>query len=147
MQERFDSAATGRALVELGKQLDTVSGDDAATLCASIRECGAIQRLVDLLDHSQPLVYRMATMVLANSAALEVDPLGAQSSKRMILNAGGFPKVVAKVFSEEPTTIMYACGAVQNLCFADLRCVETLQRMGADARLQQLSQSADPRIA
>ena len=89
----------------------------------------------------------MATMVVANIAALEVDPNGAASSKRMIIAAGGFEKVIQKVFGREGTTMMYALGAVQNLCCADRRCVETVQIMGADARLERLSLSHDERIA
>lgn len=147
MREDLNTAATGRSLVELGKALDASSDEMAATLCASIRECGCIWRLVKLLDHSETIVHRMATMILANTAALEVDPVGAASSKRMILEAGGFVKVLTKIFAEESTTIMYALGAVQNLCCADLRCIETLQRVGAEVRLLELSKSPDARIA
>ena len=143
-----DVATTTHAIVSLGKALDAASEEEAALICAAIRECGAIQRLVDLLDHSEAVVHRMATMVIANVAALEVDPLGAAMSKLMILEAGGFSKVVGKIFAaQEGTTIMYSLGAVQNLCCADLRCVETLQRTGADVRLLELSSSPDARIA
>ena len=148
LMQAGDVETTTRAIVALGKAVDAASEEEAALLCAAIRDCGAIQRLVNLLDHSEALIHRMATMLIANAAALEVDPHGASRSKRMILEAGGFTKVVGKIFTAtESTTIMYALGAVQNLCCADLRCVETLQRTGADVRLLELSRSPDERIA
>ena len=109
------SADPTSALEELAELIDAAEGEWASALGSYVRSAGIIADLVDLIDHDDQQIYALAMRVLANLCSDAVDP---QSSitKEVVREHNGFPRLLPHCYNEDLVALMYALGAIQNLC-------------------------------
>lgn len=127
-------------LLQIAQIVDSSFGSRSAQLCAVIVNAGGIAHLAVLCGHPREWLHQTAMLVLGNLAA---DSVEVQSAFQ---DAGGFENLVPHLFSDNPSTVMFALGAIRNTC-SDPDCVGIMQKQGAMRRLQDLARSEDPVIA
>jgi hypothetical protein len=118
-----------QCLLQLAQIVDSAFGSRSAQLCIIIVEQGGVAHLAELCGHPREWLHQTAMLVLGNLAADSVD---VQAAFQM---ADGFQHLVPHLFSDNPSTIMFALGAIRNTC-SDPDCVGIMQKQGAMRRLQ-----------
>ena len=112
-----------------------------------MRENGGLTQIAALLESTQASVHRSAILLLGNLCTAAVDPLGCELTKRQLKPSGCFARLIPHLWSSSLGTLLYTLGAVQNTCATDIEFIQMLERQGAIRRLEQLTISADPRVA
>ena len=108
--------AVSNALGHLATIVDTLYGEDAEAFCEYLRVAGAVSAICDLcVSHPAPEVHHQTLMLLGNLASEAVDSQ-ASLTKAIIRRHGTFEVMAASLFSSDWTTLVYALGAVQNIC-------------------------------
>ena len=132
------------ALVQLAMIVDFSYGEDAAQLCDLLRTQLVLDRIIELVDHPEPLIHQTALLLLGNLSTEAVDPQS-ELTKQRFKERDGFPKLIPHIFSDQALTVAYALGAIQNTC-TDIEYVAHMQQSGAIVRLQDLVQCDQPQI-
>ena len=132
------SADPTPALEELAELIDSAEGEWASALGSYARSAGIVADLIELLGHSDPQIYALAMRVLANLCSDAVDP-DSWRTKEVVRLHNGFPQLLPHCFGEDPIALMYALGAVQNLC----TCIEYTEMVTTPLRerIGELSES------
>ena len=129
-----DEDLQNSAVPALAELIDGSTAAEAEAVGACVRECGALEPLLNLLD--RPCTEQDALRIIGNLASNAVDPQAVET-KRLLFELGAFPMVLRRIFSSSGPTIVYALGSVQNMC-ARREYALHMQQMGADARLREL---------
>jgi len=127
-----------QCLLQLAQIVDSAFGSRSAQLCIIIVEQGGVAHLAELCGHPREWLHQTAMLVLGNLAADSVDVQAAFQT------ADGFQHLVPHLFSDNPSTIMFALGAIRNTC-SDPDCVGIMQKQGAMRRLQVRPLAPPPR--
>ena len=109
------SADPTSALEELAELIDAAEGEWASALGSFVRSAGIVADLVELVGHDDAEICALAIRVLGNLCSDAVDP---QSSvtKEVVRKHNGFPRLLPHCYNEDLVALMYALGAIQNLC-------------------------------
>ena len=111
-----DEAERDDALASLAEMVDGAFGDDGIDLGAEVRANGGIALLSWLLADPSPEVQQMALMILGNLCSDSVDA-NSRATKALLLQTGGARAILSCVHTEDPAVLLFACGALQNLCY------------------------------
>ena len=103
------------ALEELAKLIDAAEGEWASALGSFVRSAGTVADLVDLIDHEDAEICALAIRVLGNLCSDAVDPQSS-ATKEVVRKHNGFPRLLSHCYNEDLVALMYALGAIQNLC-------------------------------
>ena len=122
--------------------------EDLNSICRQIISGGkTIEVLCLLLEHDNRQINTDALLILGNMVIDSVaGPHGAAATKMRIDVTGGFPKLLAHLYSEDGTTLLYAVGAIMN-ALLNVEQVALAQSLGVMPRLQELAGSTDPELA
>jgi hypothetical protein len=137
-----DGEALASLLYELAERLDNASGDTAVALCEELRASGAVAVISHLLTHSAPQIHKLAISLTGNLASGDIDS-HADSSKRLLKQAGAFDHLLRHLFSTHKGTLRHALCAIQNMC-TEIGDVEKLKKAGGMERLQHIVGLAHP---
>ena len=138
-----DHATQVWAVHELANIIDRSEGNRAAAVGEAIRDFGAAEPLLDLLD--RPDTLQGALRVIGNLASDAVDAQ-AEETKHLLHELGGFRRVLPCIHvTDDDQTLIYALGAVQNMC---TRCeyARHMREQSADTRLLQLTKSSNATV-
>ena len=130
-----------RALEGLALLIDSSPEEDLSELCRLVRERGGCEALTALIADSSSVVHQNAMLVLGNVASERVDP-ACEATKQLLRTCGTIDYIVPHLWSEVYDTVLYALGALLNLC-ADICYVEMLQEQQVPERLQEIAQCGD----
>ena len=133
-----DEPTQNRAVGRLATLIDDATTDEAKQLGECVRDHGALEALLTLLE--RPSTEQDALRVLGNLASNAVDP-NAADTKRMLFEMGAFDTILQRIYSQSGATVVYALGSVQNMC-ARREFALHMQATGADTRLRQLYSSS-----
>ena len=122
------------ALTRLASLIDEATIDEAQQLGECVRNFGALEALLNLLE--RPQTEQDALRIIGNLASNAVDP-NAADTKRLLFEMGAFDKILQRIHSESGPTVVYALGSVQNMC-ARREFALHMQATGADTRLRHL---------
>ena len=132
------------ALASLSEIVGSAYGDDGAAIGEAVRANGGPAILTWLLADPDPYIQQLALMVLGNLCSDSVDSYSGLT-KLALLGCGGARAVLSCVHTEEPAVLVFACGALQNLCYergwAELVVVHNVHR-----RLESLLQHGDQMV-
>ena len=131
-QDGLQAKAT--AVNTLANIVDRCEGDAAEAVGRAIRDFGAIDPLLLLLDEEQ--TQQDTLRVIGNLASNAVDRC-ADETKRLLHDFNAFPRVLRLIHSPHNATVLYALGAVQNMLVKP-EYAKLMQNEQADARLRQL---------
>ncbi len=109
------SADPTSALEELAKLIDAAEGDWASALGRYARSAGIVADLVELVGHDDAEICAIALRVLGNLCSDAVDPQSG-ATKEVVREHNGFPRLLPHCYNEDLVALMYALGAIQNLC-------------------------------
>jgi len=137
-----DGEALASLLYELAERLDNASGDTAVALCEELRASGAVAVISHLLTHSAPQIHKLAISLTGNLASGDIDS-HADSSKRLLKQAGAFDHLLHHLFSTHKGTLRHALCAIQNMC-TEIGDVDKLKKAGGMERLQHIVGLAHP---
>jgi hypothetical protein len=140
-----DQESLCQSLSSLAALIDTSFGDAASAICAMMRSCDAVAKLVRLLEHDAPTVHQHALVLLGNLASYDVDPVGAKQARRQLREVDGFQKLLPHLDSSDHMTLVYALGAIQNTC-CEIEYVYAMQQQGLIGRLQRFVASGDEHL-
>jgi len=104
------------ALASLADMVDGAFGEAGAQMGLAMRANGGIALLSWLLADPSPEVQQMVLVVLGNLCSDSVD-YDSQATKTLLLQSGGARALLSCVHTENPEVLLFACGALQNLCF------------------------------
>ena len=104
------------ALASLADMVDGAFGEAGAQMGLAMRANGGIALLSWLLADPSPEVQQMVLVVLGNLCSDSVD-YDSQATKTLLLQSGGARALLSCVHTEDPEVLLFACGALQNLCF------------------------------
>ena len=107
-----DEEAQANAASQLANLIDNAEGEYAEAVGQTIRDFGAMDTLLDLLE--RPATQQDALRVIGNLASNAVDSK-AEETKKLLHDLGAFPRVLPLIHSATPATVVYALGAVQNM--------------------------------
>ena len=95
-----------------------LSEPSGSTSRTPLRTCanGGIALLSWLLADPSPEVQQMSLMILGNLCSDSVDS-DSKATKQMLLQSGGARAMLSCVHTEDPAVLLFACGALQNLCY------------------------------
>lgn len=111
-----DETERDDALASLAEMVDGAYGDEGIELGLAVRANGGIALLSWLLADPSPEVQQMALMILGNLCSDSVDQ-NSRATKALLLQSGGARALLSCVHTEDPAVLLFACGALQNLCF------------------------------
>ena len=140
----YDREERGQALVQLAQVVDTSQPAEAIELAEYLRAVNAFADLVDFVDDPDPLMHQTALLLVGNFASDAFDSQSALT-KAQLKEVGAFERIMPHVYATEWITLVYALGAVQNLC-TDLDYVNVMQQAGIVSRLHELSASGDAQL-
>ena len=105
------------ALFTVAEMVSYAYGDDGARIGEMMRSQGGLTQLTWILsDPQQPLdVQQQVLLLLGNLCSDSVDP-ASMLSKRYLLNMGVEGVLFSFLQSDDTPTLIFTCGAVQNLC-------------------------------
>ena len=103
-------------LAELAEQVDAAFGEDGARLGMEVRATGGIPLLAWLLADPDDGVQQTSLMILGNLCSDSVDA-ESRATKQLLLQSGGARAILSCVHTEDPAVLLFACGALQNLCY------------------------------
>ena len=129
-----DGMAQAAAVNTLADLVD-VQREAAVAVGQAVRDFGAIGPLLELLDRQE--TQQDALRVIGNLASNAVDKQ-ADETKRLLHEFDAFPRVLHLINSPQPSTIVYALGALQNMLVRPEYALMMRDR-AADARLRQCS--------
>ena len=109
------SADPTSALEELAKLIDAAEGDWASALGRYARSAGIIAVLVELVGHDDAEICALTIRVLGNLCSDAVDPQSG-ATKEVVREHNGFSRLLPHCYNEDLVALMYALGAIQNLC-------------------------------
>ena len=132
------------ALGQLAQVVDTSFGDDAVQVGGYLREHGVLATLVSLLSLDAPTIQQTTLLILGNLASDAVDASSTLTKVRL-KELSAFEALLPHLYSDVWLTLVYALGAVQNMC-TDVEYVEVMQDTGVVARLQELAATEDPQL-
>ncbi|KAL1498546.1 hypothetical protein AB1Y20_013867 [Prymnesium parvum] len=139
-----DEAERDEALSSLAELVSGAFGDDGAEIGRVVRAQGGPAILTWLLADPAPEVQQQALMVLGNLCSDSVDRESART-KAALLSCGGARSLLSCVFTSDEQVLVFACGAIQNLCYerdwADLVVAHNVHR-----RLEELLSHHDPMV-
>ena len=130
------------ALGQLAQVVDTSFGDDAVQVGGYLREHGVLKSLVWLLEHSDAVAIQQTTLLILGNLASDAVDASSTLTKVRLKELGAFEALLPHLFSDVWLTLVYALGAVQNMC-TDVEYVEVMQDTGVVARLQELAATED----
>ena len=133
------------ALGQLAQVVDTSFGDDAVQVGGYLREHGVLKSLVWLLEHSDAVAIQQTTLLILGNLASDAVDASSTLTKVRLKELGAFEALLPHLFSDVWLTLVYALGAVQNMC-TDVEYVEVMQDTGVVARLQELAATEDPQL-
>jgi hypothetical protein len=142
-----DPAVFASALGQLAEVAAMADLEDACKLSKAAREAGALQLCCDAVRHESARVHQPALAVLVCFTTTEVDPDAHLNRAIVSAHPRGFEGVVERLFSDVPLTVALACGALQNLCRADVAHVAMLSACGGTERLRSLTMCGQDGIA
>ena len=111
-----DEAERDDALASLAEMIDGAFGDDGRDLGEQMRANGGVALLSWLLADPSPDVQQMSLMILGNLCSDSVDS-NSSATKQSLLRCGGARAILSCVHTEDPAVLLFACGALQNLCY------------------------------
>jgi hypothetical protein len=111
-----DESERDEALATLAEMVDGAFGEDGAQLGEEMRANGGVALLSWLLADPNPEVQQMSLMILGNLCSDSVDSNSA-ATKHTLLRSGGARAILSCVHTEDPAVLLFACGALQNLCY------------------------------
>ena len=111
-----DDAEREDALASLAEMVDGAYGEDGKELGLAVRANGGIALLTWLLADPSPEVQQMSLMILGNLCSDSVDS-DSRATKSLLLQSGGARAILSCVHTEDPAVLLFACGALQNLCY------------------------------
>ena len=111
-----DEAERDDALASLAEMIDGAFGEDGAALGEQMRANGGVALLSWLLADPSPDVQQMSLMILGNLCSDSVDS-NSSATKQSLLRCGGARAILSCVHTEDPAVLLFACGALQNLCY------------------------------
>lgn len=129
-----DEDVRNDALADLAELVDGAYGEDGAYLGKEVRAGGGIALLAWMLSDPSPEVQQTALMILGNLCSDSVDP-NSRTTKAVLLQSAR--AVLACVHTEEPAILVFACGALQNLCY-EREWSERAVELDVHRRLEQL---------
>ena len=133
------------ALAELSEIINATYGEeDGSALGEAVRESRSVELLAWMTMDSNPLVLQQALLVLGNLCSDACDP-NSYLTKHALLDAGAERTMILALESDDPSTLLYACGCLQNLCHDDAW-ASALLAEGLDARLAELAHHQDPKV-
>ena len=110
-----------------------------------LREHGVLKSLVWLLEHSDAVAIQQTTLLILGNLASDAVDASSTLTKVRLKELGAFEALLPHLFSDVWLTLVYALGAVQNMC-TDVEYVEVMQDTGVVARLQELAATEDPQL-
>ena len=126
------SADPTPALEELAELIDSAEGEWASALGSYARSAGIVADLIELLGDSDPEVCALTIRVLGNLCSDAVDP-ASTLTKEVVRKHNGFPRLLPHCYNPDLVALMYALGAIQNLCtcieYAEMVTVPMRQRI------------------
>ncbi|MDC0525560.1 hypothetical protein OAO87_01080 [bacterium] len=111
LRDGEDSQA--QAVSRLADLIDQAEGAAAEAVGKAIRESGTMATLLRLVD--RPQTQQDALRVIGNLASSAVDA-HAEETKSLLHELGALPRVLPLIHASSPATVVYALGAVQNMC-------------------------------
>ena len=111
-----DENERDEALATMAEMVDGAFGEDGAQLGQEMRANGGVALLSWLLADPSPEVQQMSLMILGNLCSDSVDA-SSNLTKQALLCSGGARAILSCVHTEDPAVLLFACGALQNLCF------------------------------
>ena len=104
------------ALASLAEVVDTAFGEDGMAVGEEVRRSGGVALLTWLIADPCHGVQQTSLMVLGNLCSDSVDA-DSYLTKRLLLHCGGWRAVFSCVHTEDSAILLFAVGALQNLCF------------------------------
>ena len=139
-----DDSALLQSVKALSNLMDDAYGQGALDLAAQLRRAGAVARLCDLLDHSNPHIHRRAMAILGNLLADVFEPLASESLK-LAKVADVLPKLLSHLNKKFPSN-MYAVACLQNITSLDGESCDYLQKHGAAPILEAMLAEEDAQV-
>ena len=129
-----DEEAQAAAVQQLANLIDQAEGIAAEAVGKTIRDFGAMDTLLDLLE--RPETQQDALRVIGNLASNAVDSR-AEETKRLLHELNAFPRVLPLIHHPTAATVVYALGAVQNMLTRPEYAMH-MREMAAEDRLRDL---------
>ena len=95
--------------------VNSAYGDVGAALGAAVREKGGVPVISKLWSDRDVLVQQRSLLILGNLCSDSVDASSA-ATKEILLQCRAEHALLACAHSEDPTVLLLACAALQNLC-------------------------------
>jgi len=111
-----DEDERDHALSALAEVVDSAYGEDGQLVGQEMRANGGVPILAWLLAEPFPDVQQMSLMILGNLCSDSVDA-NSRETKQLLLQCGGARALLSCVYTDDPAILLFACGALQNLCF------------------------------
>ena len=118
LPDALSSDSPEEALESLAAVVDVAEGELATVLGEWARTSGALEAVLVLISHAESHVHVPAMRILGNLSSDAVDAYSRETKER-VRQLDGFPRLLPHCLSEDRNTLMYALGAVQNLCTID----------------------------
>lgn len=125
-----------QGMMLLSERIEQAHGVDGKAMGKALRELDGVLLVCDMLLDSSIIIVQEALLALSNLCSDAFDPDSA-STKAIMLASGAHRALAACVKSEDPATLAYACGSIQNLCQGPQWAVE-LVNVGVHERLQEV---------
>ena len=126
----------------LSELVDGAFGDDGARLGHDVRACGGVGLLAWLLADPSPEVQMTSLIILGNLCSDSVDAHSRLTKRALLPSARS---VISCVYTEDPTILLAASGALQNLT-SERDWAELAASHDAHLRLEQLLGHEDARV-
>ena len=140
-----DEAAL-EALIQLAQVVDsTEERSELNSLCSTMRNSGAMERICQLAAHSTPVIHQVSLMLLATVTSSDDDREHAAATTEIIKASGTISTIMVHLCSSTALNVAYACACVQNLS-SDAAVVELLHEGGGVGRLRELVTCDAPAI-
>ena len=124
------------ALGQLAQVVDTSFGDDAVQVGGYLREHGVLKSLVWLLEHSDAVAIQQTTLLILGNLASDAVDASSTLTKVRLKELGAFEALLPHLFSDVWLTLVYALGAVQNMCRGGRPSPRGSSACGASRRLR-----------
>mmetsp|Transcript_66677 Transcript_66677/g.148816 ORF Transcript_66677/g.148816 Transcript_66677/m.148816 type:complete len:286 (-) Transcript_66677:376-1233(-) len=139
-----DEAERDDALSSLAGIIGTAFGDDGAEIGCMMRSNGGPAILTWLLADPNPEVQQLSLMILGNLCSDSVDRESGKT-KAALLSCGGARAILSVVHTEDEQVLVFACGALQNLCY-ERAWAELVVKHSVHRRLEALLAHSEPMV-
>jgi hypothetical protein len=141
-----DASMREDAIDSLADLVADAYGSDGVLIGNAMRRHDGISEIVTLIaDDRRPRVRQQALAVLANLCSDAVDANSRLSKRELMCNRVAAPLIFSQLAAEDDETLMFACGAVQNLSDEPSWATYALQH-GVDRLLQALLVHPNPTV-